>query len=87
MFTPPTYKEVVTNPFSDNIIAVQGAIDSGYDLNKRCNDKEKLYYRYTPLEWQYRARLYNMKLANLLLDNDARVTNKMPWQDLFLYLP
>ena len=86
IFTPPSYKEVAVNPFSDNIRAVQAAINSDYDLNKPCSDKEKPYYGYTPLEWQYRARLYNMKLANLLLDNGAKVTNKMPWQNLFLYL-
>lgn len=86
IFTPPSYEEVAVNPFSDNVRAVQSAINNGYDLNKICDDKEKMYYGYTPLEWQYHARLHNMKLANLLLDNGAKVTNKMPWQDLFLYL-
>lgn len=87
IFTTPSYEEVAVNPFSDNVRAVQSAINNGYDLNKPCDNKEKPYYGYTPLEWQYRARLYNMKLANLLLDNGAKVTNKMPWQNLFLYLP
>ena len=82
VFTPPTIENTISL-FSNNIALVKAALERGDDINKPCTDKSKKYFGFTPLEWHYINK--DVRTANLLLDHGAKVTDKMPWQNLFLY--
>ena len=84
IFKPLSYEDIKINLFSDNSTAVKAALNRGDDVNQVCTDKDRDYYGFTPLEWHYRIR--NMPMVYLLMDNGAKITKKMPWQNLFKFL-
>lgn len=84
VFKPLSYEDITINLFSDNSSAVKAAINRGDDVNQVCTDKDRIYSGFTPLEWNYRIR--NMPIVYLLMDNGAKITKNMPWENLFRFL-
>ena len=67
--------------FSDNIKFVKLAIKNGGDVNERCDNKEKPYYGYTPLEWHMIRPDFHISCE--LLDAGAKITSKVNWESIF----
>lgn len=69
--------------FTDSQRVLFDAYELGYDPNKRCINKDKPYYGFTPLEWAIDQNRWN--IVTFLISFGAKSTGKEEWRSIMLY--